>query len=831
MKEHKTCVSPTACNHEDGRDVRCGTIDAGRNDIAERAPAPAPTQLHEKEQREKVNIRDLANHLILLAFEWLFAKDLLELRRVDKLFQDTSKESSLWKGIALHLWNSAMIDGHEANTAPANISLQASTLANVTMEDLCRCMAGSWPTQLDLDGTHRDQWVASNEPLQSIIDGSLVPLPLDDVQPAQAEAQETSSASCDEVVRDTREGTGSSTAPAQVCTGVVFRGALGGDRAVRSNLPFPWMRELQSADFKFVRKGQGKAAPPAATPSGGASVSAAECARAEEIYGEVQLLNVNRDRVFSAAVDYPHTFLAHVKQGAPFATLWPGHSDRKDAPSSCGGVRDPGSSAVASNKGGKCVEGRNRSRSWSREEGHEGDAEDEGIPIDFRADIERIPSSGPNPFFRAGFTAYYEITLGKPLEPLVRSNPRRSARDQCVAIGLATERFPLEKKQPGWDPHSWGLHSDDGFLHHRGFSNRTSPSTFGPGDTVGCGLLYPPAFQHYHSCALGRKDPKTAAHHAGQLGHILRVVNKGAIFFTKNGRYLGIGFDDIDVKKPLYPCVGLDSHCTVEFNFGGQPFAFDVPSFEARVLADSEDLAILDEDVSPNSLKPYDHAAAIRKVYSASRGLTNPRLLFPYLRLIPSKEIEKEPREEERQGDEEESGDEPDTSDGYNEAPRSQSEVLRRSLTRLIDAELFQPMFSPSGLSFGPSQDLFRYFYSTLDDWEDSEESEDDSEESEADIGESEADIEESEADIEEKEEDSEAEGEDIDDVDEEEMVDEMEENVLEDTCIDNEKVAGEKEAEAFRAWARSLPDAKASEDSEEDMAMRGSGVGVGGEG
>ena len=305
-------------------------------------------------------------------------------------------------------------------------------------------MAGSWPTQLDLDGTHRDQWVASNEPLQSIIDGSLVPLPLDDVQPAQAEAQETSSASCDEVVRDTREGTGSSTAPAQVCTGVVFRGALGGDRAVRSNLPFPWMRELQSADFKFVRKGQGKAAPPAATPSGGASVSAAEGARAEEIYGEVQLLNVNRDRVFSAAVDYPHTFLAHVKQGAPFATLWPGHSDRKDAPSSCGGVRDPGSSAVASNKGGKCVEGRNRSRSWSREEGHEGDAEDEGIPIDFRADIERIPSSGPNPFFRAGFTAYYEITLGKPLEPLVRSNPRRSARDQCVAIGLATERFPLE---------------------------------------------------------------------------------------------------------------------------------------------------------------------------------------------------------------------------------------------------------------------------------------------------------------------------------------------------------------------------------------------------
>ena len=174
----------------------------------------------------------------------------------------------------------------------------------------------------------------------------------------------------------------------------------------------------------------------------------------------------------------------------------------------------------------------------------------------------------------------------------------------------------------------------------------------------------------------------------------------------------------------------------------------------------------------------------------------------------------------------------PRLEEGLSSCPLVCPPCLHRTSRSLnSDAELFQPMFSPSGLSFGPSQDLFRYFYSTLDDWEDGEESEDDSEESEADIGESEADIEESEADIEEKEEDSEAEGEDIDDVDEEEMVDEMEENVLEDTCIDNEKVAGEKEAEAFRAWARSLPDAKASEDSEEDMAMRGSGVGVGGEG
>ena len=109
----------------------------------------------------------------------------------------------------------------------------------------------------------------------------------------------------------------------------------------------------------------------------------------------------------------------------------------------------------------------------------------------------------------------------------------------------------------------------------------------------------------------------------------------GAIFFTKNGRFLGIAFRQVNVKvctrvqillitfyprkpharticivlapdcllaltpatdtllcpfstsptrreqRPLYPVIGLDSHRLVTANFGAKPFAFDVPTFES----------------------------------------------------------------------------------------------------------------------------------------------------------------------------------------------------------------------------------------------------------
>lgn len=55
------------------------------------------------------------------------------------------------------------------------------------------------------------------------------------------------------------------------------------------------------------------------------------------------------------------------------------------------------------------------------------------------------------------------------------------------------------------------------------------------------------AFMAYLLSSLGRKDRRTAGS-IEQLRNGLRLTNKGAIFFTKNGRFLGIAFCDINVQ-------------------------------------------------------------------------------------------------------------------------------------------------------------------------------------------------------------------------------------------------------------------------------------------
>ena len=108
----------------------------------------------------------------------------------------------------------------------------------------------------------------------------------------------------------------------------------------------------------------------------------------------------------------------------------------------------------------------------------------------------------------------------------------------------------VHRNLPGWGPHSFGYHSDDGSFFAK---NRCSPSygpRFGPGDVVGCGIDY----------------------------------HERAVFYTLNGTFLGYDQTQRLSKAEVwhqswYPTIGLDSHTTVQFNFGNddcRPFVYNL---------------------------------------------------------------------------------------------------------------------------------------------------------------------------------------------------------------------------------------------------------------
>lgn len=154
--------------------------------------------------------------------------------------------------------------------------------------------------------------------------------------------------------------------------------------------------------------------------------------------------------------------------------------------------------------------------------------------------------------------SYYEVSIlacpdDSPLiqRPTNIAVPQTTATD-CIAIGVASREFHLHSRMPGWDLHSYGYHGDDGGIFHASgdMTRRFGPS-FGPGDTVGCGVDYV----------------------------------TGGIFFTLNGDFLGYGWTNVEMdflEKDLYPTIGVDSNCPVSTNFGEQPFQFDLTSVIER---------------------------------------------------------------------------------------------------------------------------------------------------------------------------------------------------------------------------------------------------------
>ena len=69
-------------------------------------------------------------------------------------------------------------------------------------------------------------------------------------------------------------------------------------------------------------------------------------------------------------------------------------------------------------------------------------------------------------------------------------------------------------------------------------------------------------------------------------------VSSRRVFFTLNGAYLGPAFTAKAQQLPLYPVVGIDSYSPVKFNFGAEPFAFDVAEVPAALHATTRRLRV-----------------------------------------------------------------------------------------------------------------------------------------------------------------------------------------------------------------------------------------------
>lgn len=123
-----------------------------------------------------------------------------------------------------------------------------------------------------------------------------------------------------------------------------------------------------------------------------------------------------------------------------------------------------------------------------------------------------------------------------------------SIRDQGdtgrIGLGLCDRNVKLEK-MPGWENGSYAYHGDDGLLFRStGVAGVPYGPGYGTGDVIGC---------------------------------CWDVVDN-VVFFTKNGKNLGVAFRNLNGQ--YYPTVGMQSTGGgIDANFGSQAFIFDIEAF------------------------------------------------------------------------------------------------------------------------------------------------------------------------------------------------------------------------------------------------------------
>lgn len=129
---------------------------------------------------------------------------------------------------------------------------------------------------------------------------------------------------------------------------------------------------------------------------------------------------------------------------------------------------------------------------------------------------------------------YYEIYIG--LTP-----NRPSWNSKALGLGYGPTNFN-RKKMVGWTEESIGYHSDDGKIF---FENNTTSSSkkFGPGDTIGAGV-------------------------------ILIDSEYKKFFFTLNGKIIYLS-QVKKIKKQISPQVSLDYNHPIKINFGLKEFKYD----------------------------------------------------------------------------------------------------------------------------------------------------------------------------------------------------------------------------------------------------------------
>ncbi|QSZ32804.1 hypothetical protein DSL72_002384 [Monilinia vaccinii-corymbosi] len=148
---------------------------------------------------------------------------------------------------------------------------------------------------------------------------------------------------------------------------------------------------------------------------------------------------------------------------------------------------------------------------------------------------------------------YFEVTILS-----------RKREDSSIGIGFSTKQVPLSRL-PGWEPDSWAYHGDDGHAYGCSNSGKIYGPSFNTDDTIGCGVNF----------------------------------STGSAFFTQNGEWLGIAFQNVIGKGKLFPSVGMKKPGEhVRVNFGQSPFVFDIDGMILR-----EERQIKNEIASTSTIK------------------------------------------------------------------------------------------------------------------------------------------------------------------------------------------------------------------------------------